>query len=262
MDDWTQLMSGSSYPTMGLAWSSFSLIRAAIEYTEVTTEAGKLAKRGLLLSMADRCERLPVAGLLAVALNPGTKGLFGLPGAIRTAIPALVKREALLCAQQHFLAAAGGAAQQARAAPAADNSTPSLLSSMAAKSGAAAQLSVAAAPSAAAAQAGATQSLEDTIDAEWKEFSSWPEVNCSTVHAYNDALGKWRVWEEKVPNLARLARRILIIPATAASVEGLWSQAGDLVSRKRSNFTPRRVEQLVFLRSNKGKLELAKKPPQ
>ena len=51
----------------------------------------------------------------------------------------------------------------------------------------------------------------------------------------------------RFPYLSRLARRYLAMPATSASVERLFSVAGQVVSAKRARLDPSTVTLLVFL---------------
>ena len=65
----------------------------------------------------------------------------------------------------------------------------------------------------------------------------------------SDALKWWRAEAPKYPNLARLARRVLCVPATSAPSERLFSVAGLTVSKNRSRLSDNAVTLLVFLRS-------------
>jgi len=50
-----------------------------------------------------------------------------------------------------------------------------------------------------------------------------------------------------LPTVSRLARRYLAMPATSASVERLFSVAGQVVTAKRARLDPTTVTLLVFL---------------
>ena len=65
----------------------------------------------------------------------------------------------------------------------------------------------------------------------------------------SDALKWWRAEAPNYPNLARLTRRVLCVPATSAPSERLFSVAGLTVSKKRSRLSDNAVTLLVFLRS-------------
>ena len=57
----------------------------------------------------------------------------------------------------------------------------------------------------------------------------------------------WKQHAVRFPYLSRLARRYLAMPATSASVERLFSVAGQVVSAKRARLDPSTVTLLVFL---------------
>ncbi|CAB1105140.1 unnamed protein product [Ectocarpus sp. CCAP 1310/34] len=65
---------------------------------------------------------------------------------------------------------------------------------------------------------------------------------------YLDPLDWWRVRCADFPHLANLARRVLAIPATQAESERLFSCAGNIVTKNRNNLAPTTVELLVLLR--------------
>jgi hypothetical protein len=57
----------------------------------------------------------------------------------------------------------------------------------------------------------------------------------------------WKKHAVRFPYLSRLARRYLAMPATSASVERLFSLAGQVVTAKRARLDPTTVTLLVFL---------------
>jgi hypothetical protein len=57
----------------------------------------------------------------------------------------------------------------------------------------------------------------------------------------------WKLHAMRFPYLSRLARRYLTMPATSASVERLFSVAGQVVTVKRARLHPSTVTLLVFL---------------
>ena len=57
----------------------------------------------------------------------------------------------------------------------------------------------------------------------------------------------WKQHAVRFPYLSRLARRYLAMPATSASVERLFSVAGQVVTAKRARLDPSTVTLLVFL---------------
>jgi hypothetical protein len=61
-------------------------------------------------------------------------------------------------------------------------------------------------------------------------------------------LGWWKEAHTSYPGLARLARRTLCIPATSATSERLFSQAGLTVTKLRNRLSSDNVSMLLFLR--------------
>ena len=57
----------------------------------------------------------------------------------------------------------------------------------------------------------------------------------------------WKEHAAQFPYLSQLARRYLAMPATSASVERLFSVAGQVVTAKRASLDPETVTLLVFL---------------
>ncbi|XP_077094330.1 E3 SUMO-protein ligase ZBED1-like [Siphateles boraxobius] len=79
------------------------------------------------------------------------------------------------------------------------------------------------------------------------------------VHAYiakestsleSDPLDWWRSNETIFPNLAKLAKCYLAVPATSVPSERVFSKAGDIVIATRSTLTSESVDILVFLKKN------------
>jgi hypothetical protein len=64
---------------------------------------------------------------------------------------------------------------------------------------------------------------------------------------WNDPLVWWRVNHHTYPNLAKLARKYLCIPATSAPSERVFSQAGLTIANARARLLPDHAEDLIFL---------------
>jgi len=60
----------------------------------------------------------------------------------------------------------------------------------------------------------------------------------------------WKVNEPRYPNVARLAKSVLCIPATSTAAERVFSSAGITVSKKRSCLKPENVDKILFLNKN------------
>ena len=65
-----------------------------------------------------------------------------------------------------------------------------------------------------------------------------------------DILKFWKVHEQDLPLLASFARGILSIPATSASSERAFSTTGNIVTTRRENLEPDRVEVLAYKHDN------------
>ncbi|XP_073691495.1 E3 SUMO-protein ligase ZBED1-like [Garra rufa] len=66
-------------------------------------------------------------------------------------------------------------------------------------------------------------------------------------------LGWWKKNQDRYPNLARVAKRLLCIPATSTPSERIFSKAGFIVNKARSCLLPKNVDMLVFLAHNTKK---------
>lgn len=66
----------------------------------------------------------------------------------------------------------------------------------------------------------------------------------------NDLLEWWQTNEPIFPNLAKLAKKILPIPAGSSSSERLFSVAGRVLEERRTNLRPEKVNQTLFVNSN------------
>jgi hypothetical protein len=71
------------------------------------------------------------------------------------------------------------------------------------------------------------------------------------LRSCTDPLDEWKRMEGEFPILARLARCYLAIPATNASVERLFSAAGNVYSEKRKALDPDTATAVIFLYSNR-----------
>lgn len=60
----------------------------------------------------------------------------------------------------------------------------------------------------------------------------------------------WREHQGVYPNLAAIARKVLIIPSSSASSERNFSSAGRLLEMRRTALNAQKVDKILFLRSN------------
>ncbi len=64
---------------------------------------------------------------------------------------------------------------------------------------------------------------------------------------YNNPLDWWRIHAEKYPNIWKIARCVLAIPATSAPSERVFS-AANIINKKRVRLKPETVDLLFFER--------------
>ena len=65
----------------------------------------------------------------------------------------------------------------------------------------------------------------------------------------------WLSKKNKYPILAKMARIYLAIPATSTSSERLFSDAGNLLSAKRSRINSELFKRIMFLKRNANKVD-------
>ncbi len=66
----------------------------------------------------------------------------------------------------------------------------------------------------------------------------------------NNPLDWWKQNASRYPNVAKVARAVLCIPATSAPSERVFSTAGKTISQERCRMLPDHAEDLVFLHDN------------
>ena len=66
----------------------------------------------------------------------------------------------------------------------------------------------------------------------------------------NNPLDWWKVKNQQYPQLAKLAKKFLCIPASSAPSERLFSKAGITISNRRNRLHPGTAESLLFLSEN------------
>ena len=83
------------------------------------------------------------------------------------------------------------------------------------------------------------------IEKEVKKFESLSEASKD-----DDILKWWKFYSEGLPILSSVARAILAIPASSAKSERMFSTSGNMVTTKRTNLDPDKVEDLVTITCN------------
>ena len=80
---------------------------------------------------------------------------------------------------------------------------------------------------------------------ELEYFSKEPVLDHNS-----DPLEWWRKNEERFPTLSKLAKKLFCIPATSVPSERVFSNAGNIVTKKRASLKPENVDMLIFLNKN------------
>lgn len=86
---------------------------------------------------------------------------------------------------------------------------------------------------------------EEAVSNEVAHYMAIP-----TIDSNRDPLQWWKVQEEDMPRMAKLAKKILCIPATSVASERVFSASGHIQSPFRSNLKPEKLNMLVFLHKN------------
>ena len=102
--------------------------------------------------------------------------------------------------------------------------------------------------------------IEVNIDGK-KHFANKKEIDTSLLRemdgfayeerdVHSNPLEFWRLKATSYPYLAALARRVLAVPASSSSVERLFSNAGNVITKKRASLTNNHAKQLTLLHLN------------
>jgi hypothetical protein len=99
-----------------------------------------------------------------------------------------------------------------------------------------------------------SQSLFKSIfPSVYPETEKLKEVKCYLDEAlepeYVMPLEFLEINQKKYRNLSNMAKDLLCIPATSVPVECIFSQAGDLISKKRNRLSPETIQKVICLNS-------------
>ncbi|XP_065643951.1 uncharacterized protein LOC136075277 [Hydra vulgaris] len=83
------------------------------------------------------------------------------------------------------------------------------------------------------------------ITVEWARFRETTVIDSKV-----NVLNWWRTHRREMPILAGLARKYYCLPASSASSERAFSEAGQVVHEKRCRLSPKTTEKLVFINEN------------
>ena len=101
---------------------------------------------------------------------------------------------------------------------------------------------------------------EDAMDAEQEMFETDLIFRIQKLYCFSilsslqvhdlDPLGWWRGRQEQYPNLVRLARKFLCVPATSTQAERVFSWMGFLLNKRRLSLSGESVSMQLFLKDN------------
>ena len=91
-----------------------------------------------------------------------------------------------------------------------------------------------------------TLSKKDQVQNEVDRYIAEPKPKGKDL----DVLLWWQEHKAVYPFLARVARKLLCVPASSTSSERVFSVCGSLVSKKRANLSPDMIDMMVFLNKN------------
>lgn len=83
----------------------------------------------------------------------------------------------------------------------------------------------------------------------WVFISRYLEM--SNLEIMGSAIDFWKKNTARFPSVAALALTVLIVPATSAPVERIFSTGGILMRPHRASLSPETLSQLIFIKSNK-----------
>lgn len=91
---------------------------------------------------------------------------------------------------------------------------------------------------------------EESVQAEVEDY-----LNLAPIGLNNDPLNWWKLYSTKFPFLSELSKIYLAIPATSTPSERLFSDAGNLLTTKRTRILPELFKRMIFLKKNINKFE-------
>ena len=86
-----------------------------------------------------------------------------------------------------------------------------------------------------------------------KEFQDYERFTVSNKHV--NILLWWKDHEDVLPLLAKVAKKVLTIPATSSKSERVFSTGGNFVTKKRNRLAANKVEDLIVIKENKSQIE-------
>ena len=93
----------------------------------------------------------------------------------------------------------------------------------------------------------------EEISAARKEMKRYETF--SYAHKDVDILKWWKSHEKVLPNLSKVAKKELTVPASSAKSEKVFSTGGNFVTKKRNRLGVKKVEELIVVKENKSQIE-------
>jgi hypothetical protein len=91
---------------------------------------------------------------------------------------------------------------------------------------------------------------EETVQNEMDEY-----LDLAPIGLKSNPLAWWELHSSKFPILSELSRVYLAIPATSTPSERLFSEAGNLMTTKRTRILPELFKRMIFLKKNINRFE-------
>ena len=101
-----------------------------------------------------------------------------------------------------------------------------------------------------------TQHEEDLLSPLQKEFKEYNKYSLANKHV--NILQWWKAHEKILPLLAKVAKKILTIPCSSSKSERVFSTGGNFVTKKRTQLSLTKVEELIIIKENKSQIEIFK----
>ena len=97
----------------------------------------------------------------------------------------------------------------------------------------------------------------DRISPIEKEIMRYESFSLPDKHV--DILQWWQTHEKVLPNLSKLAKKVLTVPASSSKSERVFSCGGNFATAKRGNLDPKKIESIIVTKLNKAQVEDFKK---
>ena len=101
-----------------------------------------------------------------------------------------------------------------------------------------------------------TENQGDSLSPIEREFHRYESFSLADKHI--NILHWWRDHEKVLPLLAKVAKKVLTIPASSSKSQRIFSTGGNFVSKKRNRLAPKKVEELLLIKENKSQIETFK----